>query len=102
MPFMCYDIVFKALFIDEVNILVKIVSDITGMDYEILENNVTLDTNELPVNSLKEKAKRCDFILRLDENKIINPEINVLVAETSPIIATHAGNGAYAILYYLE
>ena len=34
--------------------------------------------------------------------KEINPEINVLVAETSPIIATHAGNGAYAILYYLE
>ena len=73
---MCYDIVFKALFIDEVNILVKIVSDITGMDYEILENNVTLDTNELPVNSLKEKAKRCDFILRLDENNILNIELN--------------------------
>ena len=37
-----------------------------------------------------------------DKIKEINPEINVLVAETSPIIATHAGNGAYAILYYLE
>ena len=34
--------------------------------------------------------------------KEINPEINVLVQETSPIIATHAGNGAYAILYYTE
>lgn len=34
--------------------------------------------------------------------KEINPEINVLVRETSPIIATHAGNGAYAILYYTE
>lgn len=33
--------------------------------------------------------------------KAINPKIDVLVAETSPIIATHAGNGAYAILYYL-
>lgn len=37
-----------------------------------------------------------------DKIKEINPDINVLVAETSPIIATHAGNGAYAILYYLE
>ncbi|MBU3827797.1 MAG: DegV family protein [Candidatus Lactobacillus pullistercoris] len=36
------------------------------------------------------------------EIKEINPEIDVLVAETSPIIATHAGNGAYAILYYME
>ena len=34
--------------------------------------------------------------------KSINPEINVLVRQTSPIIATHAGNGAYAILYYTE
>ena len=34
--------------------------------------------------------------------RAINPDINVLVQETSPIIATHAGNGAYAILYYTE
>ena len=37
-----------------------------------------------------------------DKIKQINPDINVLVAETSPIIATHAGNGAYAILFYVE
>ncbi|GFZ26987.1 DegV family protein [Lactobacillus corticis] len=34
--------------------------------------------------------------------KAIKPSIDVLVAETSPIIATHAGTGAYAILYYTE
>lgn len=34
--------------------------------------------------------------------KAINPEINVLVQQTSPIIATHAGEGAYAIIYYTE
>ncbi|MGQ5709036.1 DegV family protein [Lactobacillus sp. PSON] len=37
-----------------------------------------------------------------DKIRAINPKINVLVQETSPIIATHAGNGAYAILYYTE
>lgn len=37
-----------------------------------------------------------------EDIKDIDPSINVLVQETSPIIATHAGNGAYAILYYLE
>ncbi|RHW50496.1 DegV family protein [Lactobacillus bombicola] len=34
--------------------------------------------------------------------KDINSNINVLVRETSPIIATHAGMDAYAILYYTE
>lgn len=34
--------------------------------------------------------------------KEIDQSIDILVAETSPIIATHAGNGAYAILYYTE
>lgn len=37
-----------------------------------------------------------------DRIRQINPEINVLVRQTSPIIATHAGTGAYAILYYLR
>lgn len=37
-----------------------------------------------------------------DQIHEIDPTINVLVRETSPIIATHAGNGAYAILYYVE
>ena len=52
---------FTALFTDEVNILAKMVLDITGMDYEILENNIALETNEIPVNSLNEKVKKCDF-----------------------------------------
>lgn len=34
--------------------------------------------------------------------KDINSKIDVLVRETSPIIATHAGMDAYAILYYTE
>lgn len=37
-----------------------------------------------------------------DKIKAINPNIDILVQETSPIIATHAGNGAYAILYYID
>lgn len=37
-----------------------------------------------------------------DKIRAISPDINVLVRETSPIVATHAGNGAYAIIYYLD
>ncbi|WEV51992.1 DegV family protein [Lactobacillus sp. ESL0731] len=40
-----------------------------------------------------------DFAQKIKE---INSKIDVLVRETSPVIATHAGLGAYAILYYTE
>lgn len=43
--------------------------------------------------------KLLDFAQKI---KDINSKIDVLVRETSPIIATHAGMGAYAILYYTE
>ena len=43
----------------------------------ILENNITLEINELPIQRNKEKAKRCDFILRIDKDNIINLELNL-------------------------
>lgn len=43
--------------------------------------------------------KLLDFAQKI---KDINSKIDVLVRETSPIIATHAGMDAYAILYYTE
>lgn len=76
LPFLCYDIAFKAVFTNEETILTKMVADITGMDYRILENNITLETNELPISYINEKAKRCDFILRIDKNNILNLELN--------------------------
>ena len=76
LPFLCYDITIKAVFVDEVNILAKMVSDITGIDYKLLEDNVILETNELPISRNKEKAKKCDFILKINEDNILNLEIN--------------------------
>ena len=76
MPFMCYDLVMKAIFTDDVNILAKMVADITGIDYKVLENNTILETNEIPINNLNEKAKRCDFVLRINKDRIINLELN--------------------------
>ena len=76
LPFLMFDISIKAIFTDEVNILSKMVSDITGIDYKLLEDNVILETNEIPVNRKNEKAKRCDFILKINEDNIINLEIN--------------------------
>ena len=76
LPFLMYDISIKSIFVDEVNILAKMVSDITGIDYKLLEDNVVLETNELPVNRMNEKAKKCDFILKINKDNILNLEIN--------------------------
>lgn len=48
------------------------------------------------VNTPKEMEALADKI------RAVNPKIDVLVQQTSPIIATHAGEGAYAIIYYTE
>ena len=34
--------------------------------------------------------------------KEVNPDLEILVQETSPIIITHAGHGAYAVMFYTE
>lgn len=37
-----------------------------------------------------------------NELKEINPNLDILIQETSPIIITHAGHGAYAVMFYSE
>lgn len=68
----------------------RVLSDIEKHKDEITEVGISY------VNTPEE----CEELAR--KIKDINPSINVLVQRTSPIIATHAGNGAYAILYYLD
>ena len=75
-PLLTYDVVFKSLFLGNENILAKMISDITGLSYLILENNITLECNELPISRKNEKFKRCDFIVRYDEDNVINLELN--------------------------
>ena len=65
------DVIFKSLFIDNIDILNKIVKDITGYNLD----NPSLVCNELPIKRKNEKFKRCDFILS-DNNTIINIELN--------------------------
>ena len=76
LPFLCYDIVMKAIFTNETNLLAKMISDISGIPYSILKDNVTLITNEIPINSKDEKAKRCDFVIKVNDGNIISLEVN--------------------------
>ena len=71
-----YDRLFKSVFINQENILGKMISDITGIDYELLKDNLILDVQEMPISRKNEKFKKCDFILRVEDNNIINLEIN--------------------------
>ena len=64
------------MFIDQENILGKMISDITGIDYGLLKDNIVLDVNEIALSRKNEKFKRCDFILRVEDYNIINLEIN--------------------------
>ena len=97
LPFLCYDIVFKAVFTGEENILAKLVSSITGIDYWDLKDNLIFETNEIPISKQNEKAKRCDFILRMTNNNIINLEINSNYYTRMPIKNLSYICGLYSI-----
>ena len=36
-PLMCYDVIFKSVFMNNENILAKMISDITNIDYNLRE-----------------------------------------------------------------
>lgn len=75
---LCYDIIFKIVFSIEENILAKMITDIAGIDYQLLIDNIVLKTNKVLINTKNEKVKRCDFIIRINNGNIINLEFNYL------------------------
>ena len=72
----CYDKVFKKVFRDNPNALAKLISDITGIPYLEIKDNIVFSSNELRLNHIKEKSKVCDFIVNVD-NYSINIEMNM-------------------------
>ena len=66
----------KTIFIGKENILAKMISDITGIEYSLLKNNIRLAINEIPISVKDEKAKRCDFIVKVNDKNIINLKFN--------------------------
>ena len=77
-PSMQYDVIFKSVFTNHEDILGKMISDITGISYELMKDNITLEVNELPISKKNEKVKRCDFIVKIvnDNIIIVNLELN--------------------------
>ena len=73
---LCYDKVFKKVFRDNPNALAKLISDITGIPYLEIKDNIIFSSNGLRLNHIKEKSKVCDFIVNVD-NYSINIEMNM-------------------------
>ena len=73
---LCHDKVFKKVFRDNPNALAKLISDITGIPYLEIKDNIIFSSNELRLNHIKEKSKVCDFIVNVD-NYSINIEMNM-------------------------
>ena len=67
---------FKALFINNTNALAKLISDITKIPYSKLKDNIILTINEIPITKKIEKFKKCDFIVKIDNEALINIELN--------------------------
>ncbi|WEV41209.1 DegV family protein [Lactobacillus sp. ESL0684] len=71
----------------------RILADIAANKEKIKEVGISYVADGGAPEELKKFAQKI---------REINQNIDVLLRETSPIIATHAGMGAYAILYYTE
>ena len=71
-----YDVGFKSVFGRSTELMARFVSIITGIEYDILKDNIILIVNEIPIIRRNEEFKKCDFIVRIGERGIINVELN--------------------------
>ena len=86
---------FKTLFINNTNALAKLISDITKIPYHNLKNNILLEINEIPITNKNENFKKCDFIVKMNNEAIINIELN-----TSKYKGLKTNNLSYSFSLY--
>ena len=67
-----FDYVFKELVTDEScrKWLAEIISDVTGLDYEILVKNIVIKDPKLRVGNKNEKKNVSDILIEVDKNYI--------------------------------
>jgi len=73
---MIEDPIIKTIFGRNPNTLAKLISDITDYLYDELKDNINILNNDLFIKTRKEKAKRTDFLVKVDNNRYINIETN--------------------------
>ena len=75
-PLMNVDPVIKSIFKNNPNVLAKLISDIADYNYYELENNIDILSDDILIGTRNEKAKRCDFLVKIDNNRYTNIEMN--------------------------
>ena len=75
-PKIINDRIFKSLFINNPNTLAKLISDITKIPYSKLKNNIFIATNEIPIINIHENFKKYDFIVKINNEAIINIKLD--------------------------
>ena len=78
-PRLSYNAMFKAVFSNNKNILLKMIESIleyAKIDIDIKNKDLIIKSNELPLKNYKSKQLICDYIIKLDENFDLNIEIN--------------------------
>ena len=95
-PILCNDIIFKSLFINNEELLIKLIYDITG--YKL--NNIVLTITELPIIRKNEKFKKCDILIRSKDLEKIQININNYSRFNKPILDYRIINNSYGIVYF--
>ena len=70
------DKMFKAIFIDNKNLLKKFILSQLPLDLEEDEVNLQIINSEIPVSNIKEYRKTVDIIVSLNDNIFVNLEVN--------------------------
>jgi hypothetical protein len=74
-PILYYDVYFKALFAENEDLLFKLISCITNIKFDKRKKYEVI-YNEIPVERENEKFKKCDFVVKVSDDLIVNVELN--------------------------
>ena len=73
---LCNDSVFKEIFSKVPNALAALISEITNIDYFILQDNIQIERTELNKEGIANKSTTCDFVVKIEDSFKIDLEIN--------------------------
>ncbi len=78
-PSLSYNAMFKAVFSNNKYILSKLIESILDyykIDIDIEGKEIIIKNSELAIDNYLDKSLICDFLIKLDDDKEINIEIN--------------------------
>jgi len=92
---LCNDSVFKEIFSKVPNALAMLISDVLGVNYEYLKDNIIVERSELNKDNNDNKSTTCDYIVKITDNFKIDIELN-----TSKYSGLNERNLLYATRLY--